>query len=277
MEKRILIEPLKDRVFYIDEDTLTYCDSRMLVFDESKLFSPTKNWNGCVETETFLIDAQGTLRASRIIEESIDGFTFTQEEFEELPYKRGVVFRIMIKQLTTRFDGIVSPSWSDIEKMKFITDVLKEAGIKRTECYRDTLETIFEERAKYQPKGFEPDPCDSPFPEPFRSEPFRSEPSRSEPSRSEPSPSDLFPSDPFPSETDPIDTDLLEILFPDPSPSETKRSKTKRSGTKRSGTKRTETKSSKPKRSRTKRSEPELPEPKFDHSEEDYDLSPLPF
>lgn len=262
MEKRILIEPLKDRVFYIDEDTLTYCDSRMLVFDESKLFSPTKNWNGCVETETFLIDAQGTLRASRIIEESIDGFTFTQEEFEELPYKRGVVFRIMIKQLTTRFDGIVSPSWSDIEKVKFITDVLKEAGIKRTECYRDTLETIFEERAKYQPKGFEPDPCDSPFPEPFRSEPSRS---------------DLFPSDPFPSETDPIDTDLLETLFPDPSPSETKRSKTKRSGTKRSGTKRTETKSSKPKRSRTKRSEPELPEPKFDNSEEDYDLSPLPF
>lgn len=164
MGKRILIEPLKDRVFYIDEDTLTYCDSRMLVFDESKLFSSTKNWNGCVETETFLIDAQGTLRASRIIEESIDGFTFTQEEFEELPYKRGVVFRIMIKQLTTRFDGIVSPSWSDIEKMKFITEALKEAGIKRTECYRDTLETIFEERAKYQPKGFEPDPCDSPLP-----------------------------------------------------------------------------------------------------------------
>ena len=138
MENKILIEPLRERVFLLTSDGyLTFADSRAIMVSTDDLYSCSSKKPHIINTRKFLVLEHGDMLP--FDKEDSRVMSFTKSEFEQNTRQREQVLKILYDYISDFYD----PE-EDFEMLvNEVQELLKEMGYYNIGEYNNDIVRIF--------------------------------------------------------------------------------------------------------------------------------------
>ena len=142
MNNQILIEPLRERVFLVGKDSLTYADSRaLLVFSEKLPYHPNQKAQP-ISPQMYYVLGYGEMVPVEDLYKTVT--SFTANEFMENTATRELVLMLLYTYIVKNFE-------LDDDLETLVTeaeDVMKNIGFNHFADYESDIIRIFKSMAK---------------------------------------------------------------------------------------------------------------------------------